>query len=113
MTDTNLTLAPLSTFTYRLGYSHYTMEGPSLSPTYTILKYNALLRQYQRNGSDDYLGAIDWKPRTDTRITFEVQADHYKSDTSFTLNPDGFQVQEPDGTPGFNWRLEELPSWPG
>lgn len=99
MTDTNLTLAPLSKFTTRLGYSHYTMEGPALSPSYTILKYNALLEQYQRNGSDDYLGAIDWKPQTGTKITFEMQANHYKSDTFFKLNPNGFQAQEADGTP--------------
>jgi hypothetical protein len=99
MTDTNLTLAPFAKLTYRLGYSHYTMEGPSLSPSYTILKYNALLEQYQRNGSDDYLGAIDWKPRTDTRFTLEVQANHYKADTFYKLNPNGFQAQEADGTP--------------
>ena len=99
MTDTNLTIAPLSTVTGRLAYSHYTMEGPTLSPSYTILKYNALLEQYERNGSDDYLGAIDWKPRTDTKITFEMQANHYKSDTSFRLNPNGFQAQEADGRP--------------
>jgi hypothetical protein len=99
MTDTNLTLAPFATFTARLGYSHSTMEGPTLSPSYTILKYNALLEQYERNGSDDYLGAIDWKPRPDTKVTLEVQANHYKSDTFFKLNPNGFQAQEADGTP--------------
>jgi hypothetical protein len=99
MTDTNLTIAPLSKFTARLGYSHYTMEGPALSPSYTILKYNALLEQYQRNGSDDYLGAIDWKPQPKTKITFEMQANHYKNDTFYKLNPNGFQAQEADGTP--------------
>ena len=62
MTDTNLTLLPFSTFSCRLAYSHSTMEGPDLSPSYTILKYNALLRQYERNGNDNFLGAIDWKP---------------------------------------------------
>jgi hypothetical protein len=101
MTDTNLTLMPLSTFSVRLGYSHFTMEGPALSPSYTILKYNALLQQYQRNGSDDYLGAIDWRPQPATKITFEMQANHYKADTSYTLDPNGFQVQEADGTPAY------------
>jgi hypothetical protein len=99
MTDTNLTLAPLSTFSVRFGYSHYTMEGPALSPSYTILKYNALLEQYQRNGSDDYLGAIDWKAAAHTKFTFEMQANHYKDDTFFKLNPNGFLAQEADGTP--------------
>jgi hypothetical protein len=99
MTDTNLTITPFARFSYRLGYSHYTMEGPALSPSYTILKYNALLEQYQRNGTDDYLGAVDWKPGAHTKITFEAQVNRYKFDTSFTLDPNGFQVQEADGTP--------------
>jgi hypothetical protein len=101
MTDTSLTLYPLSAFTYRLGYSHSTMEGPTLSPSYTIMKYNALLRQYERNGNDDFMGAIDWKPRADTKISFEMQGNHYKSDTFFTLDPNGFLVQEADGTPAY------------
>jgi hypothetical protein len=103
MTDTNLTLRPLDVFTYRLAYSHSTMEGPALSPSYTPLnmKYNALLEQYQRNGSDDFLGAIDWKPQARTKVTLEVQANHYKSDTFYTLNPSGFNVQESDGTPAY------------
>jgi hypothetical protein len=101
MTDTNLTLRPFDTFTYRFAYSHSTMEGPALSPSYTIMKYNALLRQYERNGSDDFLGALDWKPSQATKITFEMQGNHYKSDTSFTLDPNGFLVQEADGTPAY------------
>ncbi|MGA2570766.1 MAG: hypothetical protein ABSF23_09620, partial [Terracidiphilus sp.] len=101
MTDTNLTLAPLSSFTGRLAYSHSMMEGPTLSPSYTILKYNALLEQYERNGSDDFLGAFDWKPQPATKISVEMQANHYKSDTFFTLDPSGFLVQEADGTPAY------------
>jgi hypothetical protein len=101
MTDTNLTLRPFDTFTYRFAYSHSTMEGPTLSPSYTILKYNALLRQWERNGSDDYTGALDWKPSQASKISFEMQANHYKSDTSFTLDPSAFTVQEADGTPAY------------
>jgi hypothetical protein len=103
MTDTNLTIRPFATVTYRFGYSHSTMEGPALSPSYTLMgmKYNALLRQYERNGSDDFLGAIDWKPLRATKISFEMQGNHYKSDTFFTLDPNGFLVQEADGTPAY------------
>jgi len=101
MTDTNLTLRPLDVFTYRFAYSHSTMEGPALSPSYTIMKYNAMLQQWERNGSDDFLGAVDWKPSRATKISFETQANHYKSDTSFTLDPNGFLVQEADGTPAY------------
>jgi hypothetical protein len=98
MTDTNVTITPFAKVSYRFGYSHYTMEGPALSPSYTILKYNALLEQYQRNGSDDYLGAIDWRAQPKTKVTFEMQANHYKSDTFFQLDPNGYMVQEADGT---------------
>jgi hypothetical protein len=98
MTDTNLTLMPLSKFSYRVAYSHNTFEGPALSPSYTIFKYDALLRQYQRNGSDDYTGALDWKPVAGTRVTFEENVNRYKSDTFFTLNPNAFMVQEANGT---------------
>ena len=101
ITDTNLTLRPFDEFSFRFGYSHSTMEGPALSPSYTIMKYNALLQQYERNGSDDFLGAVDWKPSTATKITFEMQLNHYKSDTFFTLDPSGFLVQESDGTPAY------------
>lgn len=103
MTDINLTVAPFATFSYRFAYSQGTMEGPSLSPSYTLfgMKYNALLRQYQRNGSDDFLGAVDWRPRQDTKISFEMQANHYKSDTNYSLDPDGIMVQESNGTPAY------------
>jgi hypothetical protein len=103
MTDINLTLAPFARFSYRFAYSQGTMEGPSLSPSYTLfgMKYNALLRQYERNGSDDFLGAVDWKPRQDTKISFEMQANHYRSDTNYTLDPGGIMVQESNGTPAY------------
>lgn len=105
MTDTNLSLLPLATFSYRFGYAQNIFQGPSLSPSYTILKYDALLQQYQRNSTDDFFGAIDWKPAPSTRISFEERITHYKADSYFTLNPNGFTVQEADGTPVYlgNW----------
>jgi hypothetical protein len=105
MTDTNLTLLPLSKVTFRMGYSRNTFEGPSLSPSYTIAKYDAVLEEYQRNSTDDFTGAIDWKPVEGTKLTFEEEIDHYKADSYFTLNPNSFLVQESDGTPAYlgNW----------
>jgi hypothetical protein len=103
MTDINLTIAPFATFTPRFSYSHGTMEGPTLSGSYTPIgmKNNANLLQYQRNGSDDYMGALDWKPSQKTKISFEMQANHYKSDSYFTLDPNAFVVQEANGTPAY------------
>jgi hypothetical protein len=105
MLDTNLTLLPLSKATFRVGYSQNIFQGPTLSPSYTIAKYDALLQQYQRNSTDEFTGAVDWKPVRDTRLTFEEQITHYKADSYFTLNPNGFLVQEADGTPAYlgNW----------
>ena len=105
MTDTNLTLLPLSKVAFRAGYSRNTFEGPSLSPSYTIAKYDALLEQYQRHSTDDFLGAVDWKPTEGTKLTFEAQINHYKGDSYYTLDPNGFLVQEADGDAGVSRQL--------
>ncbi len=105
MTDAELTLLPLSRVSFRFGYNHSTMEGPTLSPSYTIFKYDALLQEYQRNGSDDYLAALDFKLNPKTKITIQQDFYNYKADSFFTLDPNGFMVQEADGTPAYlgNW----------
>jgi hypothetical protein len=99
MTDTNLTIFPLSKVTFRVGYSQNIFQGPSLSPGESVGKYDSLLEEYQRNSTDDFLGAVDWKPWQQTKFTFEEQVDHYKADSYFILAPQSFLVQEADGTP--------------
>jgi len=99
MTDTSLTLLPLSKFTYRVGYSQNVMEGPSLSPGESVGLQDGLLQEYQRNSSDDFYGEIDWKPVQNTRLIFEEQIDHLKIDSYFTLAPSSFLVQEANGAP--------------
>ena len=105
MTDTSLTIFPTSKVTYRAGYSQNIFQGPSLSPGAGSPYFDqsngasdTLLLEYQRNSSDDFTGAIDWKPVPETRLTFEEQVDHYKADSYFTLAPSTFIVQEADGT---------------
>lgn len=99
MTDTNLTLFPLSKVTYRAGYSQNIFEGPSLSPSgYPFAMYDAILQEYQRNSTDDFTGAIDWKPKRGTTLTFAEEIDHYKADSYFTMAPSDFIAQEADGT---------------
>jgi hypothetical protein len=100
MTDTGLTVFPLSKVTYRVAYSQNIFQGPSLSPSgYSFAKYDAILKEYQRNSTDDFTGAIDWKPVRGTQLTFEEQIDHYKADSYFTMAPGDFIAQEADGTP--------------
>jgi hypothetical protein len=99
MTDTNLTLFPLSTVTFRVEYSHNIFQGPSLTPGESVGKYDSLLQEFERNSTDDFTGAIDWKPLQGTKLTFEEEIDHYKTDSYFTLAPSDFIAQEADGTP--------------
>ena len=64
------------------------LQGPSLSPSgYQFAKYDAILEEYQRNSTDDFTGAIDWKPVRRHPLTFEEQIDHYKADSYFTMAP--------------------------
>jgi hypothetical protein len=99
MTDTNLTILPLSKVSFRVGYSQNIFQGPTLSPARSVGKYDSLAMEYQRNSTDDFTGAMDWKVLPQTKITFEEVVDHYKAGSYFTLNPNGFLAQEADGTP--------------
>jgi len=99
MTDTNLTIFPISKVSYRVGYSQNIFQGPSLSPSgYGFAKFDAILEEYQRNSTDDFTGAIQWKPVEGTQLTFEEQVDHYKADSFFIMAPGDFIAQEADGT---------------
>jgi hypothetical protein len=99
MTDTNLTLLPLSKVTFHAGYSKNTFEGPSLSPSgYSVAGSEVILEEYQRNSSDDFTGGIDWKPVQGTKLTFEEEIDHNKLDSFFMMDPSYYTVQEADGT---------------
>ena len=106
MTDTTLTLLPLSKVTFRTGYTQNVMEGPSLSPGVSsnyfapsIGANDQLLEEYQRNSTDGFLGEIDWKPIANTTLSFQEQVDHIKEDSYFKLAAGDFLAQEADGTP--------------
>ncbi len=111
MTDTTLTILPLSKISFRLGYSQNIFQGPSMSPGYSIGTSDQLLTEYQRNSTDDFLAAILWKPFTLTTLTFEEQIVHYKADSYFTIAPGQLNVQEADGTPAAlgNWDATASP----
>jgi hypothetical protein len=100
MTDTNLTLLPLSKVTFRAGYSQNVFEGPSLSPSgYQVAgAYDVLLQEYQRNSTDDWTGSVEWKPVSRTRLTYEEQVTHYKGDSSFSMAPQYLNLQEANGS---------------
>jgi hypothetical protein len=113
MTDTNLTIFPISKVTYRAGYSQNIFQGPTLSPSgYQFAKYDAILQEYQRNSSDDFTGAIDWKPVQSTKLTFEEEVTHYKANSYFTLAPGDFNVQEADGLQAALTDFDSLTPYP-
>jgi len=99
MTDTKLTLLPLSKVTFRVGYSQNVFQGPSLSPSgYQVANsYDLLLQEYQRNSTDDWTGSVEWKPVSRTRLTYEEQVTHYKGDSYFSMAPQYLNLQEADG----------------
>ena len=101
MTDTDLTMLPLSKVSYRLAYSQNIFQGPSQSPSgYQFAgSYDMLLEEYQRNSTDDFTGGVDWKPFTGAKLTYEEQIDHYKGDSYFSMAPQSYLFQEADGTP--------------
>ena len=100
MTDTKLTLFPLSKVTFRVGYSQNVFQGPSLSPSgYQVASsYDVLLQEYQRNSTDDWTGSVEWKPVSRTRLTFEEQVTHYKGDSYYSMAPQYFNLQEANGS---------------
>src|ERR1039458_191110 len=99
MTDTKLTLLPLSKVTFRVGYSQNVFQGPSLSPSgYQVAgAYDLLLQEYQRNSTDDWTASVEWKPVSRTRLTYEEQITHYKGDSNFSMAPQYFNLQEANG----------------
>jgi hypothetical protein len=99
MTDTNLTLLPLSKVTFRVGYSQNVFQGPSLSPSgFFVGGYNdVLLQEYQRNSTDDWTESVEWKPVLRTRLTYEEQITHYKGNSYFNMAPQYFNLQEANG----------------
>jgi hypothetical protein len=109
MTDTDLTLYPQSKVSLHFAYSQNIMQGPSLQPARSagILKYSALLEEYLRHSTDEYTISVDWKPVQGTKVTYEERIHRYKENSYFTLDPNGFLVQEANGTPAYlgNWDL--------
>ncbi len=99
MTDTNLTVLPLSKVTLRFGYAQNIFAGPSLTPSgNSVAGQELLLQEIQRNSTDDFFGAIDWKPVRGTMLSYQEQIDHYKGDSYMVMDPAYYTVQESDGT---------------
>ena len=95
MTDTSLTVAPLSVVSAHFGYFQNVNQGPTTSTLHVGAE--ALLTQYWRNSTDVWNGGITWKPLHGTSVGFDEFITHYKGNTHWELT--GLDYQLSNGTP--------------
>jgi len=97
MTDTNLTLLPLSKVTFRVGYSPNVFGVRACRPRISGCRLlRLLLQEYQRNSTDDWTGSVEWKPVSRTRLTYEEQVTHTRA-IPLSAWPPVFQPAGSDG----------------
>jgi len=84
MTDVDLTLLPQARVSFRLGYSHNNMTGPSFSSIH--LGTDALLLQPWNTTMNSYRLGVDWKMLPRTVLSYDQFLNYYRGDTDTRLN---------------------------
>ena len=85
MSDVDLTLLPQSRVSFRLGYSHNNMTGPSYSSIHEGT--DALLLQGWNTTMNSYRMGVDLKIAPRTVLSYDQFLDYYKGDTDYQLAP--------------------------
>jgi len=85
MTDVDLTLLPQSVVSFRLGYSHNNMTGPSYSSIHEGT--DASLLQGWNTTMNSYRMGVDFRIAPRTILSYDQFLDYYKGDTDYQLNP--------------------------
>jgi hypothetical protein len=85
MSGVDLTLLPQSTVSFRLGYSHNNMTGPSYSSIHEGTEAS-LLQDWNTTMNSYRLGA-DFRIAPRTVLSYDQFLDYYKGDTDYQLNP--------------------------
>jgi hypothetical protein len=85
MSDFDLTLLPQSAVSFRLGYSHNDMTGPSYSSIHEGTE--ASLLQDWNTTMDSYRLGVDFRIAPRTVLSYDQLLDYYKGDTDYQLNP--------------------------
>ncbi len=85
MSDVDLTLLPQSRVSFRLGFSHNNMTGPSYSSIHEGTE--ALLLQNWNTTMNSYRFGVDWKAAPRTVISYDQFFNYYKGDTDYGLAP--------------------------
>jgi hypothetical protein len=96
MTGFDLTLLPQSRVSFRLGYSHNNMTGPSFSSVHEGTE--ALLLQPWNTTMNSFRFGVDWKIFARTVLSYDQFLDYYKGDTDTSLASFA-PVLLPGGTP--------------
>jgi len=85
MSDGDLTLLPQSTVSFRLGYSHNNMTGPSYSSIHEGTE--ASLLQDWNTTMNSYRLGVDFRIAPRTVLSYDQFLDYYKGDTDYQLTP--------------------------
>ncbi len=83
MSDVDLTLLPQSRVSFRLGFSHNNMTGPSYSSVHEGT--GALLLQDWNTTMTSYRFGADWRILPRTVLSYDQFLDYYKGDTYYQL----------------------------
>ena len=83
MSDVDVTLLPQSRVSFRLGYSHNNMTGPSFSSIHEGT--DALLFQPINTTMNSYRMGADWRIAPRTVLSYDQFLDYYKGDTDTSL----------------------------
>ena len=85
MTDVDLTLLPQSRISFRLGYSHNNMNGPTYSSVHEgtegllLLPWNTTMNSYRMG--------VDWRILPRTVVSYDQFLNYYRGDTDAQLTP--------------------------
>jgi hypothetical protein len=85
MSDVDVTVLPQSTVSFRLGYSHNNMTGPSYSSIHEGTE--ASLLQDWNTTMNSYRLGVDFRIAPRTVLSYDQFLDYYKGDTDYELNP--------------------------
>jgi hypothetical protein len=85
MSDVDLTLLPQSRVSFRLGFSHNNMTGPSYSSVHEGT--DALLFQPWNTTMNSYRLGVDFRIAPRTVLSYDQFLDYYKGDTDAQLAP--------------------------
>lgn len=103
MSDVNLTLAPSSPISIRLGYNRVRIGGSSFSTFHMPTGTDINPEQRWNFTSDGYRGGIDLKFMPKTTLSFDAVVDTYKQDTALALRSFPVTIGGVPANEGISW----------